>query len=253
MLVEDQMGRKVDVPNRPKRIISLVPSQTELLYDLGLEQEVVGITKFCIHPQHWHQEKERVGGTKDFHLDKIQALEPDLIIGNKEENEKELIESLAENYPVWMSDISDLDDALDMIELIGQLTQREKEAEGIVVEILSGFDALKTRQKGSAIYLIWKNPFMSVGTDTFIDDMLGKAGFDNLIKEARYPELSLDTIKKATPDHLLLSSEPFPFKEKHVEELSAELPNTKISIVDGEMFSWYGSRLVKSASYFSTL
>lgn len=248
------MGRRVNVPEAPERIISLVPSQTELLYDLGLEVEVVGITKFCIHPEHWRKEKAIVGGTKQVHFDIIESLQPDLIIGNKEENEEGFIQELASKYPVWMSNISTLDDALDMIESMGELTQREREAEGIVVDILGEFSELEEpSETKTATYLIWKDPYMAAGQETFINEMLKRSGFENLIKTDRYPEISLAELKELNPQVLLLSSEPFPFKEQNVLDLKVELPGTDVRIVDGEMFSWYGSRLRKAPSYLKTL
>jgi len=116
------MGRKVDAPVHPQRIISLVPSQTELLFDLGLGDRVVGITKFCVHPEVWFRTKPRVGGTKKVDLEKVRKLEPDLIIGNKEENERADIDALAAEFPVWMSDVRHLESALDMIHRIGMIT-----------------------------------------------------------------------------------------------------------------------------------
>ncbi len=250
----DQMGRSVNVPEFPQRIISIVPSQTELLYDLGLDNEVVGITKFCIHPEDWRKSKTIVGGTKQVHFDLIDELKPDLIIGNKEENEEGFIKQLSEKYPVWMSDVFTLDDALDMIEMIGDITGRSRNAEGIVVDVLAAFEEIKELpNKGSVVYLIWNDPIMAVGKSAFINDMLKKAGFDNALSEHRYPELSIERLIELKPDQLLLSSEPFPFKEKHLAYFSKALPKTKISIVDGEMFSWYGSRLIKSAEYFKGL
>ena len=252
--VMDQMGRSVNVPEFPQRIISIVPSQTELLYDLGLDNEVVGITKFCIHPEDWRKSKTIVGGTKQVHFDLIDELKPDLIIGNKEENEEGFIKQLSEKYPVWMSDVFTLDDALEMIEMIGDITGRSRNAEGIVVDVLAAFEEIKELpNKGSVVYLIWNDPIMAVGKSAFINDMLKKAGFDNALSEHRYPELSIERLIELKPDQLLLSSEPFPFKEKHLAYFSKALPKTKISIVDGEMFSWYGSRLIKSAEYFKGL
>lgn len=252
--VKDQMGRRVNIPDAPKRIISLVPSQTELLYDLGLEAEVVGVTKFCIHPEQWRKEKTIVGGTKQVHFDIIEGLQPDLIIGNKEENEEGFIQELASKYPIWMSDINTLEDALDMIESIGELTRREREAEGIVVDILGEFSELEEpSETETATYLIWKDPYMAAGQETFINDMLKRSGFENLIETDRYPEITLAELKELNPQVLLLSSEPFPFKEQHVLDLKTELSGTDVRIVDGEMFSWYGSRLRKAPSYFKTL
>lgn len=251
--VIDQMGRCVQVPKWPERIISLVPSQTELLYDLGLGEKLIGITKFCIHPVQLRKEKAVVGGTKDFNLDKIKALKPDLIIGNKEENDKEKIEALAEDFPVWMSEVSTLKDAMQMILQIGELTNSTKKATRIAGEISGAFVNLKSKYNGSCVYLIWNEPLMVAGRNTFIANMLKESGFDNLINELRYPEISEKTLTRLSPDHLLLSSEPFPFKEKHIQRFKELLPQTNIQLVDGEMFSWYGSRLKRVPFYLQDL
>jgi ABC-type Fe3+-hydroxamate transport system substrate-binding protein len=248
----DQLNRTIFLPNPPKRIVSLVPSQTELLVDLGLRDRIVGVTKFCIHPKGLKKEKTVIGGTKNFHFDKIDVLNPDLIIGNKEENYQEGIERLASKYPVWISDIYTLEDAYRMIQDIGQLTDSSIKASKIISQIKQGLEK-GFKFKGSAVYLIWKDPLIAVGSNTFIDSMLDLAGFKNLIKQTRYPEIDLEEIIKMNPEFLLLSSEPYPFKEKHILFFQEKLPKTKIKIVDGEMFSWYGSRLVLAEKYFSTL
>lgn len=238
----DQLQRTIALPGPPSRIISLVPSQTELLVDLGLKDRIVGVTKFCVHPKGLKKEKAIIGGTKDFHFEKIGLLQPDLIIGNKEENYKEGIEKLSEKYPVWMSDIYTLDDALEMMKGIGRITETVEKAEELIQEIKSSFD-FQPLKKGSVVYIIWKNPLMAVGKQTFIDDILSRSGFINFIQELRYPEISMKKLKDLSPDLLFLSSEPFPFKQKHIDEFAAELPQTRVQLVDGEMFSWYGSRL----------
>jgi ABC-type Fe3+-hydroxamate transport system substrate-binding protein len=249
MIFTDQLNRTISLQNPPKRIVSLVPSQTELLVDLGLKDRILGVTKFCIHPMGLKKEKTVIGGTKNFHFDKIESLQPDLIIGNKEENYQEGIEKLAEKFPVWMSDIYTLQDAYRMILGIGELTGTSIQAHQIVSQIKDGFEK-EFKRKGSAVYLIWKDPLIAAGTNTFIESMLEKAGFKNLIKQTRYPEIDLEKIVKLKPDYLLLSSEPYPFKEKHESFFKDRLPKTKIRIVDGEMFSWYGSRLVLAGKYF---
>ena len=252
----DQLNRKVEINFPPKRIISLVPSQTELLYDLGLDDEVVGQTIFCIHPYDKHQSKPRIGGTKKLNLDKIAELKPDLIIGNKEENDQSQIEALMKLYPVWMSDIKMLDDALNMIERVGELVNKKDDALKISIEIKNSFTQLthhlspKTPQ---SLYLIWREPYMAAGKNTFIDDMLKRCGFKNVVEESRYPEISVNTLQLLNPELILLSSEPYPFKQKHIDELQSSCPNSKIMLVDGELFSWYGSRLLKSVSYFKSL
>lgn len=230
----------------------MVPSQTELLVDLGLGDRIVGVTKFCVHPKGLKKEKTVIGGTKNFRIDRIDSLQPDLIIGNKEENYKEGIERLSEKYPIWMSDIFTLEDAYRMILSIGELTDTVPRANQIISQIKNELEK-EFRFKGSAVYLIWKDPLIVVGSNTFIDSMLKKAGFQNLIDQVRYPEIDLEELVHMNPDYLLLSSEPFPFKEKHISFFQEKLPNAKIRIVDGEMFSWYGSRLVFAGKYFSTL
>jgi ABC-type Fe3+-hydroxamate transport system substrate-binding protein len=254
--VEDQMGRAVQVSDRPQRIISLVPSQTELLYDLGLGECVVGITKFCIHPESWFKSKHRVGGTKKLDLAKIRALRPDLIIGNKEENERADIEALAEEFPAWMSDIRTLDDALDMINRIGELTGTDTLATDLSTRIKNEFGELKPLEEElSAAYLIWKEPYMAAGQGTFINDMLKRCGLKNVFDEgdARYPQLTAQDLAEADPDVILLSSEPYPFNEEHMAEVNMICPGTPVRIVDGENFSWYGSHLVKAPDYFGTV
>ncbi|MCU0440776.1 MAG: helical backbone metal receptor [Bacteroidia bacterium] len=251
--VTDQMHRTISVPDSPQRIVSLVPSQTELLHWLGCSNEVVGQTLFCIHPKNMHQSKPRIGGTKTLSLAKIENLHPDLVIGNKEENSKDQIETLALQYPVWMSDIQDLNEALAMIEQIGSLVNKESQAKQLVDQIKTSFTQLVPIAPTTVLYLIWRKPWMAAGAQTFIGDMLGRMGLQNGCTSTRYPELSNDDIRTINPQHIFLSSEPYPFKEKHIEELKLLVPNATITLVDGELFSWYGSRLQYAANYFQQL
>jgi len=244
---------KPDSP--PKRIVSLVPSQTELLYDLGLEEETVGITKFCVHPDSWFRSKTRVGGTKALHRDRIAALQPDLILANKEENVKEQVEDLKDIAPVWISDIHTLDDALEMIRTVGVLTDKKDKAAVIAGRIAADFGGLESLLPArSALYLIWRKPWMTVGRDTFIHDILQRAGLTNsYTDQERYPTISNEDIIARNPSLVLLSSEPYPFKQQHIQELQALLPAATIQLVDGELFSWYGSRLLHTAAYLKQL
>jgi ABC-type Fe3+-hydroxamate transport system substrate-binding protein len=282
MKYTDQLNGKIELTSPPKRIISLVPSQTELLYDLGLRDEVVGITKFCVHPEEWFRSKTRVGGTKKYDYEKIKALAPDLIIGNKEENEKEQIEELMKHYNVWLSDIFNLNDAYDMITRVGTMVGKREESVNLKLQIESAFNKFQNNsgfpppapsKRGNVptnayvstllssdsrlrtAYFIWRDPYMVAGHDTFINEMLKLCGFKNVFteKESRYPEISNEELIKADPKLILLSSEPYPFKEKHIEEIRQILPDAKILIVDGEIFSWYGSRLLKAPDYFTDL
>jgi ABC-type Fe3+-hydroxamate transport system substrate-binding protein len=252
----DQMRRTIQVPAAPQRIVSLVPSQSELLYDLGLGERVVGITKFCIHPETWFKTKHRIGGTKKVDLDKVRALKPDLIIGNKEENDRNDILALSKEFPVWMSDIRDLDGAFDMVRRLGELTGTKEKAEDLAIRIAAGFALLQPRGEPRTVaYFIWREPYMVAGHGTFINDMLKRMGLVNVFDEgdARYPEITEQELAEADPEVILLSSEPYPFKEKHIQELNMICPGTPVHIVDGEFFSWYGSRLLRSPEYFNGL
>lgn len=250
----DQTGYRIELQAPARRIVSIVPSQTELLAYLGLDSETVGITKFCVHPEEWFRLKKRVGGTKDIHVDIVRALDPDLILANKEENTREQVEALRTICPVWTSDVSTLEGALDMIHAIGSLTGREHAANDIAVTIDHAFRHIPRYPLLPCLYLIWRNPYMAAGGDTFIHDMLHRAGFRNLVAgQNRYPELSLDQIRALHPEYILLSSEPYPFREKHIAELQEKLPDARIILADGEMFSWYGSRLRLAPAYFEAL
>ncbi|MCX2583862.1 ABC transporter substrate-binding protein [Pedobacter sp. MR22-3] len=251
----DQMGKEITINFPPKRIISIVPSQTELLFDLGLDLEIIGLTKFCIHPIEKFAERTKVGGTKKLNIDLIRALKPDLIIGNKEENAQSDIEELAIDFPVWMSDIFTLEDALETITQIGALVDREPEAGYLNHLITAGFRdlqslALQNKIDKKVAYLIWRKPFMAAGKNTFINHILSLNGMTNVITEDRYPEIILEELRTLNCDLILLSSEPYPFGSKHIDEVKAAVPDVRIMLVDGEMFSWYGSRLVKAVQYF---
>lgn len=252
----DQLGREIVISYPPKRIVSLVPSQTELLFDLGLEKEVVGITKFCVHPKSGFAFASKVGGTKMLHLDKIKELKPDLIIANKEENERSQIDELAKEFPVWTSDITTLKEALDMIRALGRLTGKADRAEAILAEIEPGFAKINKPAVNQSLrvgYFIWKDPYMVAGLQTFINEVLEVAGWKNAFGKARYPVLTNDDIRRAQPDIIFLSSEPYPFKEKHLAEFRAICPKATILLVDGELFSWYGSRLRYTPEYLRSL
>jgi len=249
--LKDQMNNTIRLGNTPKRIISLVPSQTEFLYDIGLTDEVVGITKFCIHPNDWFKTKTRVGGTKTVNFDKIKALNPDLIIANKEENTQSEIEALQKLYTVYVSDIFTLENAYQMMKDIGMMTDKIEETEKVITSIQSNFEGVKQINK-KVLYLIWREPFMAAGQNTFINHLLLKCGLENSVlnKTSRYNELTKAQITAMDLDYIFLSSEPYPFKEKHIDELN-QITNAKVILVDGEIFSWYGSRLTKFKDYYN--
>ena len=256
MQCKDQLHTVFEFLQTPKRIVSLVPSQTELLIDLGLKKQVVGITKFCTHPTSLKDEKTIVGGTKTIHLDKIRALQPDIIICNKEENTREIVASCKTIAPVWVSDIYTMDDALEMISLLGILFKKDDKAFQIVTNIRNQYtlftEFMAQKKLRKVAYLIWQKPYMVAGDHTFINDVLKINKYENIVKTpaSRYPEVDIDSLKKA--DLVLLSSEPFPFSKKHVKVLE-NITKKQVMLVDGAYFSWYGSRLQDAFSYFKTL
>ncbi len=243
----DQLDRRIILPQSPKRIISLVPSITELLYDLGLFENIVGRTKFCVHPEEALRIVPKIGGTKNVNIERVIALHPDLIIANKEENQQEQIEQLSQQFSVWISDISNFSEAMEMIKTIGIIVEKQDAANKIITDSLSLLKQLTPAKKQRAAYLIWQKPYMTIGKDTYIHDMLKHAGYENVFGEqTRYPSFTLAELKARQPEIILLSSEPFPFKQSHINELKQSFPDVPIQLVDGEAFSWYGTRFLKT-------
>lgn len=250
----DQLNRVVSLPAVPQRIISVVPSQTELLFYLGLDTEVIGITKFCVHPEQKLKTVTKVGGTKQLNIGLIKSLQPDLIIANKEENERGQVEELMNICPVWISDINDLDTALDIIRSVGSIVNRSVQANALCADINAAFNSLVLPSLNlRAAYFIWRKPYMVAGKHTFIDNMLQWCGLSNAFNSTRYPEVTIEELERIRPDVVFLSSEPYPFGQKHTDEFKKILPQALVILVDGEMFSWYGSRLLYAPAYFSKL
>lgn len=255
----DQLGNTFTFENTPIRIVSLVPSQTELLYDLGLEEKIVGITKFCVHPFHFKSTKKIVGGTKKVHVEKIRLLQPDIIICNKEENTLEIVESLQHIAPVWVTNIITIEDSLEMISQFGTLFNRRTEARKWIDKIHFArqdfADFVKDIPTQKAAYFIWKNPWMTAGLDNFINEMLKLNHFSNIYEsKGRYPEVIIQKMRiQGDPEIVFLSSEPYPFNEQDAFEIGRFTHHAKVIFVDGEMFSWYGTRLVKAFAYFKQL
>lgn len=252
----DQIGRSISLEKTPKRIISLVPSQTELLSDLGLKDMIVGVTKFCVHPYDMKSKAGIVGGTKQVHINRIQALQPDIILCNKEENTKDIVEACESICPVHVSDIFNMSDSLALIQQYGKIFDVEVTASRLVDKITlerESFDRfVKTKPKLNVVYFIWRRPWMVAANSTFINHLMQLNNFENQYQaDERYPEIQLE-VNEAI-DLVLLSSEPYPFKEAHKKELSKFYPNAKLELIDGEMFSWYGSRLTKAFKYFKQL
>ncbi|MBI1305609.1 MAG: ABC transporter substrate-binding protein [Bacteroidetes bacterium] len=249
MIFKDQLGEEIELKSVPERIISLVPSQTELLYDLGVKP--LAQTIFCIHPKSEFKTAQKIGGTKKLNISKIKSLQPDLIIGNKEENVREQIEELRSIAPVWMSDVNSVSGGVEMIRSVAQMVGKEAESKEMISRIESGINRLITEKPKtkSCIYLIWNQPMMAVGTETYINDVLRLGGFENRIQVSRYPEISDAEIAQLNPDEILLSTEPFPFKEEHVAEFQKRFLASKVRLIDAEIISWYGSRMKSLPDY----
>jgi len=257
MFVIDQIQRRIDIDFPPKRVVSLVPSITFLLYRLGLEQEVVGLTRFCKLPKYWKKQKQVIGGTKEVNIDKIISLKPDLILANKEENTKEIVDDLSKIAPVYVSDIYDLETNTEFILQLGKLLDKEQQAHKLVANIaqkFSNMQALLPSHTYKTLYLIWKNPYMTVGGETFIHQMMQYAGFENIYANyKRYPVIQDEEFIKLQPEIVLLSSEPYPFKLKNQKEIQTIFPRAKVLLVEGEPFTWFGAYPELSMDYFINL
>ncbi len=259
MIIKDATGETVQLPKPAKRIVSLFPSQTHLLWYLGLDNEVVGVTRFCKYPPGWKNQKTVIGGTKDVKTERVASLQPDLILANKEENTKEIVEELKKIAPVYVSEIITWEDNLKFIEDIGQMTATTSRAKNLITLLnqkKEEFDKKYRNTPEKVLYFIWKKPWMTAGRKTFIDTMLQIAGYQNLtpLHKGRYPAWKPEELSEMRPDTVLLSSEPFPFKpEKHTEETQRIFPHSKILFVEGEPFTWTGAFPLQAFDYFEKL
>lgn len=255
MKIKDQIGHITETKKPVKRIVSLVPSITEYLCDIGLKEHLVGITKFCIKPEELFEKCTKIGGTKQLKLNLIETLQPDLIIANKEENTKEDIDYLRELFPVYISDVNTLEESYEMMLHVGELTDKRVESTKMVNKIQNLMSELKNKFMGHRVaYFIWKKPYLLCGNKTFIHSMLTHLGFENVAKTTdRYPEMTLNEIQALNPDYCLLSSEPYPFKKSDVIEIDQNLKSKKAVLVDGELFSWYGSRMLHWKNFATEL
>ncbi|PSQ81438.1 MAG: cobalamin-binding protein [Bacteroidetes bacterium QS_1_63_11] len=255
-LETDARDRTVSLNTPPRRIVSLVPSQTELLAHLDLAERVVGVTRFCERPEDWRSKKTIVGGTKQVDLNTVRTLDPDLILANHEENTAEDVEALDEIAPVFVTEVRSVEEALNMIRTVGTLTDTSDRTSTLVGKIIARFEALPDFPPLRAAYLIWREPYMTVGGDTFIHGVMQWGGLENIFgDQTRYPEVTPDTLAERDLDVVLCSSEPFPFhqKDKFTADLRNALSDTPVEVVDGQPFSWYGPRLLDTPSYLKDL
>jgi iron complex transport system substrate-binding protein len=252
----DHLNRPIELAQPAKRIVSLCPSQTETIFALGQGHKLVGRTQFCIHPAQFVDAVAVVGGTKTAKVELIQALNPDLVIAEKEENTLATVEALSAFVPVYVTNVESVDDALKMIRDFGLLLEAEDKARLLIQAITRSFYAIPSLNQLRVAYLIWRNPYMAVGSNTYINDILGRMGLVNVFAgtESRYPKITTEQLLTAQPDVIMLSSEPYLFQEKHLDELKSLLQDNSVKVlVDGEMFSWYGSRMVEAGYYLGNL
>lgn len=250
----DQVNNPIFLSDTPKTLISGTPSLTETFIHCCPPHSVLARTKFCTHPRKIVTSIPKIGGTKHLHINRIIDLNPDIVILNKEENTYEDYLKISKYIPVYVSDIVDthslicfLNDMADIFKL--------NSFSNLCFEINRNRSATRAYEdKKRVAYLIWSNPYMTVGGDTFINHMLEEAGFINIFRYInRYPEVTWNEILGHHPDFIFLSSEPFPFSQKHIDKLDVNYNTDQIKIVDGEMFSWYGIRNLKAYEYFKKL
>lgn len=252
--VIDHLGRNVILPDSPKRIVSICPAVTETLFSLGLEREVIGRTKYCIFPKGTVDQVPIVGGTKEVDFEKVKELQPDLIFAEKEENTKEIVLELEKIAPVFVLEVKSIPDAYRLITTLGEATNTTETANFLLSSCQKSFQSVAGKENGKAAYVIWRKPYMVVGGNTYINDVLHQIGYQNPFanEQSRYPVVAKEQLANAQLDKLFLASEPFPFQQKHLTEFQSFLPHTEIILVDGEMF-WYGSRMLVAGDYLAQL
>ncbi len=259
--INDQIGRSVEIRHKPERIVCLVPSLTELLCDLGLGYKLVGVTKYCVHPEEIRNETAQIGGTKKPEIAHIEQLKPDFILANKEENTREAIHKLEKIAPVYVSDISNFQELEACLLAIGKICGMDSGAAALLGRLKLTYGLLQAEftalKPVSALYLIWQKPFMAAGTDTYISWMLRSIGISNALEQLgdegmRYPRLEPEQIATLKPQVIFLSTEPYPFTPEMAKEMEATFSIPCIC-VDGEAFSWYGTRIFETAPYISQI
>ena len=250
----DAIGTRHIAVTAPPRIVSLVPSITELLCDLGLAASLVGRTGFCIHPRALVRGIPKVGGTKAVDVARIRELAPTHLVVNIDENEKPAVDELARVVPhVIVTHPLAPRDNLALYRLLGGIFDRAGAAESLCAEFERAYErtlaACANLPRQNVLYLIWRKPWMTVSRDTYISRTLALVGWDTLLADAhaRYPEMDLDAAMLADADHVLLSSEPYRFRERDIGVVQKLLPKNArcgVRLIDGEMTSWYGSRAI---------
>ncbi|MDM1046415.1 ABC transporter substrate-binding protein [Myroides sp. 1354] len=260
LILKDQLGREHRFEQSPKRIVSLVPSLTETLFDLGLEDELVGITTACMHPYQLRVTKTSIGEPKKVDIEQIQLMQPDVVVASPTENTMEDIERLQAICPVWLVDVRTMDQNFQLIELLGQLFNKRTEARKWMDKISFGqkdlMDFVSERPGFKVAYFIGKDPFVVAGEGTFIQELLELNKFENVYADRveLYPEVEIKKIRiQGDPELVFLPSMPYAFQEEDAFEIGRFTHHGKTIFVEGEMFSWYGTRVCKAFDYFKQI
>ena len=261
----DASGTLVAVPARPTRIVSLIPSVTELLFALGLDDRIAGVTVFCTEPRDRVARMPKVGREKDPDLSRIRALAPDLVIANMEENRRDVVDALrAEGVPVWVTFPRTVVEGIGLVRELGSLTEAEAAAATLARSLEAAHARVLARVGGrprARVFCpIWRGPYMTVNRDTYVHDMLWTCGGDNVFadKPTRYPTVTLDEVRAAAPDVILLPDEPFRFRAVHQADFNSlgDVPAVqagRVHLVDGKLLSWYGPRIAEAVERLPAL
>ena len=258
MLIDD-FDQAHPPANDDARIVCLVPSITELLFDLGLGEQVVGRTGFCVHPADQVKRVPKCGGTKDVKLDAVRELAPTHVIVNIDENTRETFDALRAFVPhVVVTHPNAPQDNLRLYALLGGVFGRQQAAKQLADRLQAELDeiaALPALPPRRTLYLIWREPWMSISPDTYISRTLALVNWQTVptTPQPRYPALDTEALAELDPELVLLSSEPYPFRDKHLDELRGLLPTADVRLIDGEMTSWYGSRSIRGLAYLRSM
>ena len=246
---KDALGRKVEIARPPRRIVSLVPSLTEALFAFGLAERVAGVTRYCVEPAEARR-KPRVGGTKNVDVAKVSAIEPDLVLANVEENTRDDVDALiAAGLPVFVTYPRTVAGAIAELRELATMTGGDEAARPIIVgaeEAVAVAEAANERRKALRTFCpIWRNPWMTIGPDTYMHDFLRVCGAENIYGQSaeRYPAIELAAVAEHWPEVVLLPDEPYRFGRKHVPEVIEALGDVRTYLVDGKSLCWYGPRI----------
>lgn len=254
----DALGRSVEAPSPPARIVSLVPSVTETLFSFGVGHSVVGVTRFCAEPADGVSRLPKVGGTKDVDVGAVLGLAPDLVLANAEENRREDIEGLIEaGATVMVTFPRTVADALEELQVLAEIVGAGETAAAILDDAsreVAG-DSTPPSEAVPVFCPIWRRPWMTIGPHTYIHDMIRLCGGRNIFADAnpRYPQVSLAEVRARAPEVVLLPDEPYPFEDKHAEEVIEALGPVRIHLVDGKDLCWYGPRIGPAVRAFRRL